>query len=235
MDKAGAIWARRQRRSTWLAARGVPGKQAATASADAKAGRAARAGRESRTPTTSRRRTPAARGRSRDSTRAATAQPAEPPADGARSAIYGQRFAIAGRVVAQPRFGKAAFVTSCATARGELQLYVRKDAVGDPPSTLVKLWTRRLRRRRGPVFGRKKPASCTILARRVRVAHQGAAAAAREVARPHRRRAALPPALRRPRRRTPRCARSFRKRIEHRARASGASSTRAASSRSRRR
>ena len=84
-------------------------------------------------------------------------------------------------------------------------------------------------RRSGP-----SAASCRSSSTRLWIAHQVAAPAARQVARPHRRRAALPPALRRSRGQ-PRRPRGVPQALADRRAASARSSTRATSSRSRRR
>ena len=106
------------------------------------------------------------------------------------------RFAIAGRIVAHRGFGKATFV-KLRDRSGELQVYVKKDTVGEADYELFR------KLERGDFIGARGPAfitrtgELTILCRVLPDPHQVHPPPAREVARPAGRGAALPAALRR--------------------------------------
>src|SRR5688572_30607131 len=88
---------------------------------------------------------------------AAAAAAAAPPADGARGAkgsdlelLSPDRFAIAGRIVAHRGFGKATFV-KVADRSGELQVYVKKDTIGEADYELFR------KMERGDLIGAQGP------------------------------------------------------------------------------
>lgn len=51
----------------------------------------------------------------------------------------GSIYSIAGRIMAMRKFGKAAFITVADTT-GQMQIYIRKDTVGDEPFAAFKKW-----------------------------------------------------------------------------------------------
>jgi lysyl-tRNA synthetase, class II len=92
---------------------------------------------------------------------AAAAAAAPPPAEGGRGGKGGEpeplspdRFAIAGRIVAHRGFGKATFV-KLADRSGELQVYVKKDTVGEADYELFR------KMERGDLIGATGPAFIT--------------------------------------------------------------------------
>ena len=102
-------------------------------------------------------------------------------------------YTVAGRIVAMRTFGKAAFI-KLRDRSGEIQVHMKKDALGDAYEALQALRPGRLPRRHRPRLphqdGRADP-----VRHEVHSAHQVPAPPAREVARPHGRGDPLPPAL----------------------------------------
>ena len=156
-----------------------------------------RAGREIPTPTASRRPTPRPRSHARFAGGHAAAAGGPRTTKRARQPLTDDDFAVAGRIVAYRSFGKAAFA-KLRDRTGEIQVWVRKDLVGD---AAFELWKQV---ERGDFIGAvgspaiTKTGELTIVAESVADPDQGDAPAAREVARPVGRRDPLPPALRRP-------------------------------------
>ena len=142
-------------------------------------------------------------------------------------------WSLAGRVLAVRSFGKAAFLR-LRDRSGDIQVWVKKDRVGEQGFELFKLLDI------GDIVGRGRPGHAHEDRRAhprgdtLRDPHQGAAPAAGEVARPHGRRDALPPAVRRPDR-EPGVARGLPRRARGSSGHPPLPRRRAASSRSRRR
>ena len=139
----------------------------------------------------------------------------------------------AGRILGLRTFGKANFLV-LSDGAATLQVYIRQDSVSAEAFAMFKLLDF------GDQVGvdgrlfRTRTNELTIWASALDVPRQELPAAAGEVARPAGHRDALPAALPRPDRQ-PRCAPRLRRAGPHARRPSAASSTRAASSRSRRR
>jgi lysyl-tRNA synthetase class 2 len=113
--------------------------------------------------------------------------------------------AVAGRLVTIRDMGKSQFV-KILDQQGEIQLYVKKDVVGDDAyAAFKKLDLGDIVGARGTLF-KTKTGEITVRVESYVAPREGAPAPAREVARPRRPRAGLPPALPRPRRQ-PRVAR----------------------------
>ena len=104
---------------------------------------------------------------------------------------------VAGRVLTKRGHGKASFAT-IGDGETRLQLYVRQDVVGEEAYRVFDLVDL------GDFVGvagtvmRTRKGELSVQVARAHAAHEGAPAAAGEVARAHRRRGPLPPALPRP-------------------------------------